>query len=481
MEIPVSAGFSRVVAPYVREFWLDLPDLMKRVLRKLKILRPVWAFPAEDSSSHILSMLLAELSRKSQVLNLAIHSSELAVGASPRTRTSADVEQIFHRLNTILRMLESEPGCTFQTLSDACRMIKAKGPGCAPVPAHSNQVSSHQGNPGPTVVPEKTSRQPELAYILAASHSGSTLLAMLLASHPETCTTGELKATSLGDPRKYPCSCGVSLGECEFWRDIRDEMERRGFPFDIADAGTDFGTNASSYVRCLLKPLHRGRAAELVRDLLLWLSPSWRTNLPMLQRRNRVFIEAICHCYDAHIAIDSSKIGLRLKYLVRDREMGVKVVRLIRDGRAVALTYYRPELYTRHLDQGLPKGTSKDGLLEEARSMAQAEREWRRSNEEAEHVLQNLSPSQWIEVRYEDLCTDPDRTLDHVFRFLGVDPSRSFRNFRSRARHIVGNSMRLDVTEEIKLDDRWRTVLTSQELREFDAIAGEMNRRYGYE
>ena len=42
----------------------------------------------------------------------------------------------------------------------------------------------------------------DLVYILAASHSGSTLLAMLLSTHPEICTVGELKATNLGDPHR---------------------------------------------------------------------------------------------------------------------------------------------------------------------------------------------------------------------------------------------------------------------------------------
>jgi hypothetical protein len=32
-----------------------------------------------------------------------------------------------------------------------------------------------------------------LAYILAASHSGSTLLSMLLGSHPQIATVGEMK------------------------------------------------------------------------------------------------------------------------------------------------------------------------------------------------------------------------------------------------------------------------------------------------
>jgi len=53
-----------------------------------------------------------------------------------------------------------------------------------------------------------------LVYIMAASHSGSTLLAMLLNSHPEICTVGELKATSLGDPDSYYCSCRNKIREC---------------------------------------------------------------------------------------------------------------------------------------------------------------------------------------------------------------------------------------------------------------------------
>ena len=51
-------------------------------------------------------------------------------------------------------------------------------------------------SPTSTVAP--SAALPRLAYLLAASHSGSTLLAMLLGAHPEACTAGELKATNLG-------------------------------------------------------------------------------------------------------------------------------------------------------------------------------------------------------------------------------------------------------------------------------------------
>jgi len=112
--------------------------------------------------------------------------------------------------------------------------------------------------------------------------------------------------------------------------------------------------------------------------------------------------------------------------------------------------------------------------------MERAAHEWRQCNEEAEHALRRMDRSRWMEVRYEELCTNPDATLDRVFTFLGLDPERRIRDFRSVEHHVVGNGMRLDGTSEIRLDERWREVLTEQDLRTFNAVAGDMNRRYGY-
>lgn len=80
----------------------------------------------------------------------------------------------------------------------------------------------------------------ELAYILAASHSGSTLLSMLLGSHPRVATVGELKlsASAMGKISRYRCSCGEFIRQCNFWRKVKKGMAARGFEFDIADAGT---------------------------------------------------------------------------------------------------------------------------------------------------------------------------------------------------------------------------------------------------
>jgi hypothetical protein len=112
--------------------------------------------------------------------------------------------------------------------------------------------------------------------------------------------------------------------------------------------------------------------------------------------------------------------------------------------------------------------------------MRRAAREWRRSNEEADALLAGLPPSQWLEVRYEALCEDPSGTLQNVCSFVGVDPDRVVLDFRSVAHHVVGNGMRLDSTSEVRLDDRWKTALNEEQLRVFESVAGDLNRRYGY-
>ena len=66
----------------------------------------------------------------------------------------------------------------------------------------------------------------KLAYILAASHSGSTLLSMLLGSHQQIATVGELKLSTkaIGDIDRYRCSCGQFIRRCDFWQKIAANM-----------------------------------------------------------------------------------------------------------------------------------------------------------------------------------------------------------------------------------------------------------------
>jgi hypothetical protein len=307
---------------------------------------------------------------------------------------------------------------------------------------------------------DERTRRLRLVYVLAASHSGSTLLSMLLGSHPDLCTVGELKAVIHEDINRYQCSCGELIRQCPFWARINALMRKSGFAFDISEPYTDVKAIRSPYVRRLLRPLHRGAWLEHLRDAALRCSPTWRREYPRVQARTAALIRAVFHLTGANIIVDSSKYALRLKYALRNPALDVQVVRLIRDGRAVALTY--------RVDDHRP-------------SMRKCAEEWRRSNEEAEELLGRVAPARWTEVRYEELCADPRATMQRLFRFIDVAPGPVNLDFRSRSRHVVGNWMRLQETTEIKRDDRWKTMLSAEDLAEFDAVAGDTNRHYGYE
>jgi len=319
-----------------------------------------------------------------------------------------------------------------------------------------------------------------LVYLLAASHSGSTLLAILLGSHPEICTAGELKLTSLGDVDRYLCSCRTKIRECPFWSGIREKMHLRGFDFDISDAGTDLVSGADPYLRRLLRPLHRGPVLEFFRDAALGLSPAWRSRLARFQTSNSALAESICVSTGRNVIVDSSKVAIRLKYLLRNPALDVKVVRLIRDGRGVALAYVDPARFADASDPGLRGGGMGSSREGEKLEIADAALEWRRSNEEADAILAALDPSRWRSVRYEDLCSEPDTTLRSLFSFLDVDPGVGLPQLDFDGLHVIGNGMRLDSSRMIRLDERWRKALTPAHLRVFDSVAGSLNRRLGY-
>jgi hypothetical protein len=156
------------------------------------------------------------------------------------------------------------------------------------------------------------------------------------------------------------------------------------------------------------------------------------------------------------------------------------VIRLVRDGRAVALTYIDPENFadaTAPELRGGGDGTSRD---KERLKPWDAAHEWRRSNEEADAVVASLDPSQYTTVTYEDLCASTPAVLSKIWEFVGVSPFSFGEGWRARNHHVIGNGMRFDSSEEVRIDERWKTALPPAALAAFEAEAGPLNRRLGY-
>jgi hypothetical protein len=321
----------------------------------------------------------------------------------------------------------------------------------------------------------------KFVYILSASHSGSTLLTMLLNSHPEVATIGELSPGHMENLSWYLCSCGAPIRECAFWRYVTSAMVKNGIEFCLDDFGTRFSMPNSRIATKLLNPLHRGPVLELLRDAGLRLFTRWPNRVTEIMHTNNNLVRVILDYYHAQVFVDKGNRALRLKFLLSNPSFDVKVIHLIRDGRAVALTYMDPFAFADSEDENKRGGGGGGKRENERLAMAQAAYQWKRCNEEAEHVLASIKRQRRIEIRYEELCTDTENTLGRLFEFLGLEPEKRIKDFRLVEHHIIGNGMRLDMTSKVQLDERWKSVLTEDKLRIFDRIAGTMNRRYGYE
>jgi hypothetical protein len=324
-----------------------------------------------------------------------------------------------------------------------------------------------------------TIKKQKLIYLAAASHSGSTLTAMLLGAHPDLCSVGELKAINLGDDESYLCSCKTLAKECSFWDGVTRKMKNRGHDFSISNAQTDIRSGASPYVLRLLKPLVRSPLMEIIRDTFLSISPMWRKQLPLLQKRNADYTRSIAEQAGVETIIDSSKIGIRLKYLLKNPELDIKVIWIVRDGRGVSLAYKDPSEYADAKDPNL-RGGGAGKTQEHSRGIELGAHEWVRCNQETQSVLATMEKDKWMKVHYEDICNDTENSLNAIFSFIGVEPSKKRLDFKSVEHHVIGNGMRLDDSEVIQLDERWKEQLNEQELVKFYQVAGKQQKYFGY-
>jgi len=296
--------------------------------------------------------------------------------------------------------------------------------------------------------------------IQTTAFSGATLLAFLLGAHPQIATIGEMNGLiAREDPEVYLCSCGQKIKECDFWRSVEGAMRARGFEFGVARFDMGFGSGGPWLIQQLRTRSFRNHALNAARDALWQAWPGERHRLKALVSRNEAFVESVLAITDKHVFVDTSKDGLRLGALRRFSRFDVRAIHLVRDVRGVVASRLRRNV-------GVEAG--------------EAARQWTRLHRRHQKTLDSWPEAHRIRIRYEDLCQDVQGTLGHLYRFCGVDPDFRMMDFRSTSHHIVGNAMRLANLSEIRLDERWRSLLTEDQLREVSGIAGGLSRQLGY-
>jgi len=241
-------------------------------------------------------------------------------------------------------------------------------------------------------------------YIAGASHSGSTLLDMMLNAHPEIISVGEVlklnraKRSRTGKPKLTKCSCGAwGLLQCEFWSRVNERIMQ---------------THGKSF-------------ADLnVNDCRLfdeWEDP------------NSILFRAISEVSGKEFIVDSSKMPRRLRHLLGLYELNVYPVHLIR---------------TPHGQ--IASVIEKYGLMKSIFYHEVVHAQTRRTLKSVPHSV----------IRYENLVVEPERTLSRILEPLGLKFDPRQLQWAEQVKHsFAGNHVRMQAESELVLDERWKHLL----------------------
>jgi hypothetical protein len=302
--------------------------------------------------------------------------------------------------------------------------------------------------------------RPRVVYVAGSGHTGSTLLALLLDSHPEIACVGETsvkpKIRRKGGEARQRCSCGAKVGDCAFWRRVFEHVRADGHEFGAESWSNDYRFEHPIAQRLL----SRACSSVTGRDLVKWAAgvlPFYRDRIANIDAVNRSFIRAVLKITGAQVFADTSKHVPRLLHLLELSDLEVKVVLLVRDVRGYVASAKR---------RGEP--------------VLAAARAWHRHQVIFSDLAATLPEERLHRVRYEDLCARPAETLSALWTFCGVQPIEAPTSIVAADHHVLGNSMRMAGQIHIRLDQSWTERLDSDEARQVLEIAGDINRKLGY-
>ena len=275
-----------------------------------------------------------------------------------------------------------------------------------------------------------------LLYVAGANRSGSTLLEVLLAQHPDVLSAGELfnAARALRDPGE-PCTCGARLGACPLWGPVAADLQA-------------LARTRGMTIKDLAKALRRIEGIGALADHLRGRAPAG--DVELYTAVQRLVLDRVWRTRPAaRVLVDPSKSerGAAARPLALQSSLGIDVcvVHLVRDPRGIVSSARR--------------GTNKTIVRGEERRRVSgplALASWLQVNRAVEKIVDCLGPGRALRVRFEDLVTRPADTLGAICAFAGLDPAPALAGLaspelRAPEHMIAGNRLRF---APIRLDAR---------------------------
>lgn len=270
------------------------------------------------------------------------------------------------------------------------------------------------------------------------------------------------------DVQPVACACGQPVWSCEFWREVG---RRTGLDLGTAPMRSQLGR----WQRALFKVTALFLGPRTTRGLAHFCPP-FRRELDAAGNCFKVY-ESIAEITGTCVVIDSSKQIHQYLMLKTLKPARLRLVVLVRDGRAVAASMTRGrrrETLARQLGTRRRMRAPEDVVLFRA-----AVRAWFVSTVGALLVLLLTVRTPKVMIRYEEFCSSPIRYTLWIAERLGVH--RHMRPLDSTAHSIGGSPSRYTRGfGEIRLDNSWRERFGTMQAKNLSLPARLLQRVLGY-
>ncbi len=310
-------------------------------------------------------------------------------------------------------------------------------------------------------------RQIEVAYIVGLGHSGSTILDLILGSHSQIESVGELinlreEVTAKG-PRSGLCTCGKPYRECKYWASILNDYEQQvrvaisenTDPLDLR--GVERNVSLQEKMRAVFT-----ESVQLPTEMRLFPEKYYYLGRTILNHTGkRILCDSSKDAFPAALLYRSDYVSLKIIHLFRDLRANIESVKRQVENPQSGLTHY-PGFFRTYLSVVAHHLRIKSLLA------------------------LKIKKNDIIKIRYKELCLHPEQTFKRLCSFLGVpyEPDvlnpDSPRFFGAQIHHNVGgNPVRMGKIEGIRYVNRWPQNLSPGERIAFILLGGSIINKLG--
>jgi hypothetical protein len=260
----------------------------------------------------------------------------------------------------------------------------------------------------------------KLVFIASLSHSGSTLINLLLGAHPKLVGLGEIDtvlqmdSAQLESEKVMRCSCGNKVRDCAFWQPAIDAL--------LARPGAD------------------------------------------LRERYVILFEVFRRLYgeDAMI-VDSSKYIGQLRTVAALPDTDMRVIHLIKDVRGFTVSQRdatAAEIKYGHLPKIGNAELSRWLYLHSIKSSAYLFWKWYLRNLAVKQILRDPMVKH-TRIGYDELARAPEVSMQRLYAFLGLESPGAEEMIpqKTNSHAFMGNPMLGDPGKmaQVRYDDRWKS------------------------